>query len=79
VFDLNNNFSRIILGVFVSFISLGSIAGVAILFLSLTFWVLIGIFVLNGLIYFLLESIWNENLDLFDVSPICFYFLPHTV
>ncbi len=63
VFVLSNNFSKTILGVFAGFASFGSIAGVAILFLPLTFWVLVGTFVLNALVYFLLAR-WARNIEL---------------
>ena len=57
------------LGVFASFVSLGWVAGVAILFLPLTFWVLVGVFVLNALIYFLLAW-WEKKIEKDKASPI---------
>ncbi len=68
VFGLDNNFNGRILGVFASFLSLGWVAGVAILFLPLTFWVLAGIFVLNALIFFLLSR-WAKRIIASTVIP----------
>ncbi len=56
----NNHFSRV-LGIFAVFVSLGTIAGVAILFLPLNFWVLAGVFILNALIYGFLAYWANQH------------------
>ncbi|OGH91326.1 MAG: hypothetical protein A2534_04000 [Candidatus Magasanikbacteria bacterium RIFOXYD2_FULL_39_9] len=59
-FGFTNNFFSNLLSIFAVFVSLGTIAGMAILFLPLNFWVLAGVFVLNAIIYILLGQ-WSVN------------------
>src|SRR3989339_216111 len=59
-FGFTNNFFSNLLSIFAVFVSLGTIAGMTILFLPLNFWVLAGVFVLNAIIYILLGQ-WSVN------------------
>lgn len=54
LFGLNNKFTRKILGMFVVFVSLGWLAGAALLFVPLNFWVLTLVFVLNAIVHLIL-------------------------
>ncbi len=61
-FGLSNNISRRVLGIFAVFVSLGWIAGGAILFLPLHFWVVVAIFVVNALLYISLVR-WAKKIE----------------
>ena len=51
LFGLSNKFTRKILGIFAVFVSLGWLAGAALLFVPLNFWVLSIIFILNAVVH----------------------------
>lgn len=51
LFGLSNKFTRKILGIFAVFVSLGWLAGAALLFVPLNFWVLAIIFILNAVVH----------------------------